>query len=155
MEYAAQFNGDTFATTRQIKTIIGYFAAAGAAGDVVEIDTAVDPPGGGVNAGVNAWKTMTSQKGAGVLVRAVAAGGYGEIQVLGVCDTVKADAFGGGAVQIAIGDFVSPALTDGRVGLASATANPQTSVPVLGRALSALASGTGTISAELFNPHGY
>lgn len=150
---AYNFNGDTavYTTTRDTKTIMGYFAAACAAGAVVEFDNAVDPPGGGATA-QQAFKTLAAAAldGVGVAVRAVAAGTWGEIAVQGPVEGVLAD----GTAAIAIGDLVACHTTGSRVALANAAAvAPRTTTGVLGRALSALPSGTGTITVDLINPY--
>lgn len=151
---AYNFNGDTavYTTTRDVRTIMGYFAAACAAGAVVEFDNATDPPGGG-GAGVQAFRTLSSVgpqlDGVGVAVRAVAAGTWAEIAVQGPVENVLAD----GTTAIAIGDLVACHTTGSRVAIAAAAAvAPRTTTPVLGRALSALPSGTGTITVDLYNP---
>lgn len=152
---AYNFNGDTavYTTTRDVKTILGYFAAACAAGAVVEFEnsTLIDPPGGG-GVGQQSFKQLANGQldGVGVAVRAVAAGTWGEIAVQGPVEGVLAD----GTAAIAIGDLVACHTINARVAKANAAAvAPLTTTGVLGRALSALPSGTGTITVDLTNPY--
>lgn len=150
---AFNFNGDTaqYTTTRNVRTVIGYFAAACAVGSCVEFDN-VEPPGGGTNPGAMTFKVAAGRKVVGVKVGAAAtAGSWGEVQVEGPCEGVLATA---ATTAIAISDFVNGSAGSApRVEIADAAAvAPRTVTPILGRALSALASGTGTITVDLFNP---
>ena len=150
---AYNFNGDTAVqtTTRDVRTVIGYFAAACAVGATVEFDN-VEPPGGGTNPGAMAFKAATGRKVVGVKVGSAAvAGSWGEIQVKGPCEGVLATA---ATTAIVVSDFVNGSAGSAtRVEIADAAAvAPRTITPVLGRALSALPSGTGTITVDLFNP---
>lgn len=151
MQYgsAVQYNGDAIAQTRPYATVWCYAAAAVASGAVVEIDTATNPPGGGTNAGVMAVKTMASQKGIGAAVRAIAAGTWGEICVLGVQESVAVTG------TITLGDLLECSTTDGTLQTGSSNANwrPDLYAAPIARALSADSGGVATV--EWFDTFGY
>jgi hypothetical protein len=115
-----QWNGDSIAQTRKKKTVWCWFAVAAAINQVVELDHATDPPGGG-GVGRMAAKVMASQKGFGSTVRAVAASSWGEVVVQGeaTVNTVGA--------AIVAGDIMICHTTDGTLteAASSATAEPQ------------------------------
>ena len=152
--FNVQYNGDAIAQTRPTATVWAYAAAAVASGAVVEIDTATDPPGGGTNAGVMAIKTMASQKGIGAAVRAIAAGTWGEICVLGIQEGVAVTGV------VALNDHLNCSTTDGTLVAAAqvATWDPNLYAGPMARALSANSGGGGgggTCTVEWFDVYGY
>ena len=150
---AIQYNGDAISQVRPYKSVWMYFAAAAAAKDVVEIDTATEPPGGGTNIGQMAAKKMASQRAVGGCLRAVTAATWGEVVVQGIQNGINTT----GAAIIA-GDQLIGSATDGALKEAASSLTWETNgtTQAVARCLVAPSADPGTDAViEWFNIYGY